>query len=104
MIIESTALSLGAFGFIIIGFIGGLIGGIGKAIFGGGSSKSNTSSSASYEKMLQQQAQSQRDFEQRMMLMQQQAQQKGAGISPLMIFGGIALVGAIVVLPKVMGR
>lgn len=108
MIIESTALfgGIGVFaglGFLVVGIFG-IIGTIGKAIFGGKNS-TKTSSSASYDRQIEAQAASQRQFQQQMlMLQQQQAQQKGGGISPMLIFGGIALVGAMVVLPKVMGR
>lgn len=104
MIIESTALSLGACGFIIIGFIGGLIGSIGKAIFGGsGGQKAKTSSTANYDRMIQQQAQAQRDFEQRMLL--QLEAQKKTGINPMVIIagGGIAVVG-LVFMTQMMGR
>jgi len=107
MIIESTALSLGACGFIIIAFIGALISGIGsigKSLFGGSKAKTSPpSSTVNYDRMLQQQAQAQRDFEQRMLL--QLEAQKKSGINPMVIIagGGIAVAG-LVFMTQMMGR
>lgn len=105
MIFENTLLpTFGAWGFILIGFIGSLIGGIvgvGKKLFGGGA---KTSSTANYDKFLQDQARSQREHEQRMAQIAAAQQKKtGMTISPIIIIGGVAVM-AMIFLPQMMGR
>lgn len=99
MIIEGS--TFGALAFLIIGLFGISLGGIVKGLFGGGS---KTDSNASYEKFLQKQEQQQRDHENRMaQIAAAQAKKTGMTISPIMIFGGVAVV-AMVFLPQMMGR
>ncbi|MBA7491212.1 hypothetical protein ES702_01757 [subsurface metagenome] len=99
MIIEGSA--FGALTFLIIGLFGISLGGIVKGLFGGGS---KTSSTANYDKFLQDQAKSQREHEQRMAQIAMAQQKKtGMTISPIMIFGGVAVV-AMIFLPQIMGR